>query len=98
MGWPEGPEAEAPPAPASAPAKGIPKPPPTAHNPISAFQEYCAKIQAPPPTYAFSKAGPDHVPTVTCTCSWQGNEVRATDSSKKRAKRKAAALALAELL
>jgi len=94
----EGPAEETPSAPVPEVTKEVPKPLVQYPNPISTFQEYCVAAGLPLPTYAYESSGPDHSPTVVCTCTWQGRSVQGGATSKKKAKRQAAANAIGEFL
>lgn len=71
-------------------------------DPVSALMEYVQKIKAPTPDFQFTKTGPDHVPTITCTASIHVPGLsritkKATASSKQDAKKQAAIAILAEI-
>ena len=71
-------------------------------DPVSALMEFAQKTKTPPPDFQFDKTGPDHIPTITCTCSLKvpGREritKKATASSKQDAKKQAAREVLSAL-
>lgn len=59
-------------------------------DPVSALMEYVAKTKTGEPVWEFAKSGPDHIPTLTCTCKLGPHMGTGTASSKQDAKKQAA--------
>lgn len=74
------------------PEQPAPEPPPPVDvkNAVGVLQEMCQKRGVSGPVYTFQQTGPNHVPVITCTCTFSGIERTAVDSSKKDAKQRAA--------
>jgi ribonuclease R len=75
-------------------AKDPQKPAVGVQNPVSALQEFYQQAGRPLPQYTFQRNGPDHVPTITCQCTFGGQSVEVQGRSKKAAKAAAAAKAI----
>ncbi len=59
-------------------------------DPIVALQEYVQKNKLTLPSYSFKQEGPSHTPTITCTCSFNGQTGVGSANNKQEAKRRAA--------
>ena len=64
---------------------------------MGALGEYAAGRALAMPDYSYTKSGPSHMPTFTCTCEFQGKKATAVAAAKKEAK-KLAAKAMIEAL
>lgn len=71
--------------------------PETGDNPVGRLQEFCQQQGKPLPTYSFVQKGPDHLPVITCTCTFGNIEKVAVAASKKEAKKLAAEAVLKSL-
>ena len=75
------------------PESGAKKPPPylkdlsEGRDPTMALMEYAAKNKLSSPNYDFKQEGTPHIPTITCTCSFNRRTGVGTASNKKDAKR-----------
>lgn len=87
------------PVPVGPVAKTAPLPPmpETGDNPVGRLQEFCQQRSKPMPVYAFEQKGPDHLPVITCKCTFGNIEKVAVAASKKEAKKLAAQAILSEL-
>lgn len=87
------------PVPVGPTARTAPPPPmPSSDgNPVGRLQEFCQQRSKPAPNYEFVQQGPDHLPVITCTCTFGNVKKVAVAASKKEAKKLAAQAVLAEL-
>ena len=69
-----------------------------AKDPVSALMEFVQQSRSPSPVFQFEKTGPDHVPSITCTCSIEvigrGQVTQKATASSKQGAKKVAAEAL----
>nr|QJI53506.1 MAG: hypothetical protein 1 [Riboviria sp.] len=59
------------------------------NNPVSACNELLSKLKISKPTESFTRTGPPHDPTYTCTINYTGREFGGEGSSKASAKAQA---------
>lgn len=67
-------------------------------DPIMALMEYSQKLKLTPPEFIFDKQGPDHIPDITCKCSFNQRTGVGRATSKQEAKRQAAQDLIKQLL